>query len=97
MNSHCTEEGSDKPLLYFYQENTWIEDKTIEDTVLDDRPLRLDGTQRATEEELRIFSSTNDVYDMTKLSFQDVKLLLLLLHRKTKSEAQRQNYNRNME
>lgn len=36
--------------------------------MLDDGPLRSNSTQHATEEELWIFWSTNDVYDPTKLN-----------------------------
>uniref|UniRef100_A0A2D4HLT5 Uncharacterized protein n=2 Tax=Micrurus TaxID=8634 RepID=A0A2D4HLT5_MICLE len=39
--------------------------------------LRLDGIQDATEEELRIFQSTNGIYDVAKLSMLGIQLLTL--------------------
>lgn len=41
--------------------------KVIDDIVLDDESLRSDGLHQATEEELRIFWSTNSVYDADRL------------------------------
>lgn len=45
------------------------QDKVIDNIVLDDEPHRSNGTQYATEEMLRIFLSTNSVYDITRLKF----------------------------
>ena len=41
--------------------------KMIDTIEPDDGPLRLDGTQHATEEELRIFWITNGVYGVARL------------------------------
>lgn len=37
------------------------------DKMLDDGPIRLDGTQHAIEEKLRTFWSTHGIYDATRL------------------------------
>lgn len=41
----------------------------VDDIVPDVNPLRSYGTQHANYEELRIFWSTNYVYDMTRLKY----------------------------
>lgn len=51
--------------------------KMMNDIVLDDGSLRSDGIYHATEEKLRIFQTTNDVYDMAALKPLGVQLLML--------------------
>lgn len=41
--------------------------KVIDNRVLDDAPLRANGSQHATKEEMRTFQSANDIYVMARL------------------------------
>lgn len=63
INSYCVEKDTDKPLLSFYQENYMVGKYYMTDNItLDDSLLRSDGTQHATEKNLRIFWNINTVY-----------------------------------
>lgn len=47
--------GSGKLPLYFSKKTTWIDNKAIDDMVLDNWPLMSDGIQHPIKEMLRIF------------------------------------------
>lgn len=51
--------------LLFHQENHM----GIQDKVSDDRPLRSNSIQHATGEQLKIFQSTNGIYDELNKTF----------------------------
>lgn len=42
-------------------------DKALDNIVVDNVPLKSDSTQHATEKLLRIFQSTNGIYDIARL------------------------------
>lgn len=70
----------------FYQEKH--SDKVIVD--MPDDSMKSDGTHYATEEKLRTFWSTNDIYDAIKLKFSE-NLVLILRFKKKIQRPQRQN------
>lgn len=58
------------------------QNKEIDDTVPSYESLRLDGTQNASEEELRIFWNTNGIYDTTRLKLLGCLVTNVAMHEK---------------
>lgn len=69
--------------------------KMIDNMVLADGPLSLDSNQHTNEEDMSIFQSTNDVYDVDRLNPLGYLHAGVVMQKNNK--FLRQNYSRNME